>query len=148
MSITNQVREFVHAKVQEANAGDRVVQSIAEITQALKEAGHIVSLQYPPDMVAAHPENRDGQGVCAKEVFDLLDQIVDVGWVSGRCHAWAVEMTPQDERIKQFNSDLFESMQGALGGTSRAWMLGQSSRTTRQRHRRRWWVTWSQTPPP
>ena len=66
-----------------------------------------------PHLVGCHPSNRDGLGLSAPDVADLLQSILQVGYVASRVFAVAAEV--DSDYVRTWNEQLVQSAQGQLG---------------------------------
>ena len=113
--------ELVHDCTQmlaSAQDGDRLVKTVHDVLALLEQRGHVYSMQLKPALVGISPLNRDGSGVNAVDVHELLSDIVSAGWLDSRVTAIAVEPTGQHEL--EWNAQFFHKADGILGAVDPA----------------------------
>ena len=98
--------------LQEAADGEKMVKIVENILY-LKKKHLLWTVKLEPMLVGIHPCNRDGYGVKPQDVLDLIDSIVDVGFVKGKVHAVGVEV--ENDEVRRWNERLFASANGLLG---------------------------------
>ncbi|CAE7217968.1 unnamed protein product [Symbiodinium sp. CCMP2592] len=113
MPLQSDVRERLQAFLREASDGDGLVRIVENCLNYLKSKHLLTSMQLEASLVGIHPCNRDGYGVNPQDVRDLVDSIVDGGYVPTRVHAVGVEV--EGDWVRQWNKKLFESAHGLLG---------------------------------
>ncbi|CAE7296246.1 unnamed protein product [Symbiodinium sp. CCMP2592] len=113
MPLQSDVRERLQAFLREASDGDGLVRIVENCLNYLKSKHLLTSMKLEASLVGIHPCNRDGYGVNPQDVRDLVDSIVDVGYVPTRVHAVGVEV--EGDWVRQWNKKLFESAHGLLG---------------------------------
>ncbi|CAE7466606.1 unnamed protein product [Symbiodinium sp. CCMP2592] len=113
MSLSHEVKVQLQSFLEEAADGEKMVK-VVEATLDLLRKNHLLStMKLEPKLVGVHPSNRDGYGVNPQDVLDLVDSIIDVGFVKGRVHAVGVEV--ESQHVRDWNSNLFASANGGLG---------------------------------
>ena len=100
----------IEALIKEAEAGN-IVNKAREILGLLQQHNVAVTMRLSPSVVGVHPLNRDGLGVNAHDVHQLLSDIVDVGWSESQVSGVCVDATGA---VKQYNADLMKSTDGML----------------------------------
>ena len=111
------LRPEVHARLvemlNEAQEGDKMVRVVQDVMTFLKQHNLVVQMRLSPMHVGVHPCNRDGYGLNSLDVHDLIDSIVDVGFVPGRVGAVGAEI--EDDAVRTWNERLVHSAAGLLG---------------------------------
>ncbi len=113
MSLRPEVREYLALKLQESHEGDKMVRVVQDVMQFLKQHHLLTQMRLPPQYVGVHPCNRDGYGLNAIDVHDLIDSVVDVGFVPAKVQAIGVEI--ENEDVRRWNERLVASADGLLG---------------------------------
>ena len=96
-----------------AASGEKLVNTVHQVMQVLRDNGLVTSMRLVPSAVGVHPKNRDGMGLNSSDVHTLLSNLLEVGFVSERTHCVAIEPA-SDEELK-WNQQLIDSCQGLLG---------------------------------
>ncbi|CAE7851475.1 unnamed protein product, partial [Symbiodinium microadriaticum] len=107
------VKAELEGFLQEAADGEKMVKIVENILDYLKKKHLLWTVKLEPMLVGIHPCNRDGYGVNPQDVLDLIDSIVDVGFVKGKVHAVGVEV--ESDEVRRWNERLFASANGLLG---------------------------------
>ena len=107
------VEARVNELLQQSATGDKLVKTVDEILQLLRQSGLSTSMRLVPGVVGVHPRNRDGAGINSADVHDLLQSVMEVGFLQSRVHAVAIEVASDSER--QWNQRLVDSCSGRLG---------------------------------
>ena len=81
-----------------------MVKIVENILDYLKKKHLLWTVKLEPMLVGIHPCNRDGYGVNPQDVLDLIDSIVDVGFVKGKVHAVGVEV--ESDEVRRWNERL------------------------------------------
>ena len=113
MSITAEANREISEILQQNRPGEFLVKNVQDILSILRRHHLISSMRLAPALVGVHPQSRDGSGLNAQDVHELLDSIVQVGFVPARVQAIAVEITDDSERL--FNDQLVRSAGTLLG---------------------------------
>ena len=113
MSLSAEIKVQLQSFLQEAADGDKLVKVVENTLDYLRKHHLVSTMKLEPKLVGVHPSNRDGYGVNPQDVLDLVDSIVDVGFVKGRVHAVGVEV--ESQHVRDWNSSLFASANGFLG---------------------------------
>ena len=113
MSLSAEIKVQLQSFLQEAADGDRLVKVVENTLDYLRKHHLVSTMKLEPKLVGVHPSNRDGYGANPQDVLDLVDSIVDVGFVKGRVHAIGVEV--ESQHVRDWNSSLFASANGFLG---------------------------------
>ncbi|CAE7358923.1 unnamed protein product [Symbiodinium sp. CCMP2592] len=103
----------VDSMLDQAAEGDRLVRTVQDLLQLLKQNNLVTSMRLSPMHVGVHPKNRDGAGIIAGDCLELLENVLSVGFVRDRITALAVEIT--DASVRRFNEDLVRGSGGQLG---------------------------------
>ena len=87
------------------------------LLDTLEKAGLVYKAKLAPQQVGARPQNRDGLGIVSDAVHDLLDCIVEVGYMPQKVDAVAVEIPDgtEGDEIRRFNHKLVCMSSGRLG---------------------------------
>ncbi|CAJ1429452.1 unnamed protein product [Effrenium voratum] len=107
------VQEHVSKLLAEASDGDRLVATVHKVLAFLESRDLVYHVKLAPDLVGVHPSNRDGYGLNSIDVYDLLDSIVGVGFISEKVNAVACEV--EGDTVRAWNQKLVASSNGALG---------------------------------
>ena len=94
------VEARVNELLQQSATGDKLVKTVDEILQLLRQSGLSTSMRLVPGVVGVH-------------VHDLLQSVMEVGFLQSRVHAVAIEVASDSER--QWNQRLVDSCSGRLG---------------------------------
>ena len=78
MSLSADARTYLEGKLQESNDGDQMVLVVQDVLAYLRQHHLLTQMRLPPQYVGVHPSNRDGYGLNAMDVHDLIDLVVDV----------------------------------------------------------------------
>ncbi|OLP82472.1 hypothetical protein AK812_SmicGene36890 [Symbiodinium microadriaticum] len=113
MSLSQEVKVQLQSFLDEAADGDKMVKVVEATLEFLRKHHLLSTMKLEPKLVGVHPSNRDGYGVNPQDVLDLVDSIIDVGFVKGRVHAVGVEV--ESQHVRDWNSNLFASANGLLG---------------------------------
>ena len=103
----------VEGLLQQAADGEHLVKVAQECLQIFRRANLLSRMRLSPLSVGVHPSNRDGAGIITSDCHELLENVLSVGFVSGRIPAIAVEIT--DDSARKFNEDLVRRACGQLG---------------------------------
>jgi hypothetical protein len=96
-----------------AASQDQLVRGATRVMQVLDKHGLLVKQQLQPDMIGVHYENRDGQGVHAMDVMDLIHAISQVGWDDNVPSPICVEVGT-DGKVGTFNQQLVSQSGGSI----------------------------------
>ena len=96
-----------------AKEGEGLVKSVHDCLHLLESRGFVYNITLHPSMVGISPLNRDGSGVNAVDVHELLSDILAAGFLEQRVHAVGVE--PRDGEEIVWNSSFFQAAHGMLG---------------------------------
>ena len=104
-----EIREIVA----QSRGGDFLVRNTQQVFQVLQKHGLLSTMRIPPLLVGVHPQNRDGACLVVQDVHELLESIVQVGFVPTRVNAVGIEVNERSER--DFNVQLATSAGQQLG---------------------------------
>lgn len=94
---------------------DSLLTSYKSLCSVLQEHGLLYEVRVHSKYVGVHPLNRDGCGVNARGVHDLINNISHIGFDWGAVKALAVEVdNTSAASVLEFNRKLVASSQGAL----------------------------------
>ena len=113
MALNPQVIAYLASKLQESQEGDKMVRVVQDVLAFLRQHHLLTQMRLPPQYVGVHPSNRDGYGLNALDVHDLIDSVVDVGFVPSKVQAIGVEV--EDDEVRRWNERLVASVDGLLG---------------------------------
>ena len=113
----SKLRAEVEDRLARALEGEQLVVNVHAILDTLEKAGLVYKAKLAPQQVGAQPQNRDGLGIESDAVHDLLDSIVEVGYMPQKVDAVAVEIPDGSEgdEIRRFNHKLVNMSSGRLG---------------------------------
>ena len=113
--ITAEVRRVIEGYLAKAKGGT-LVQSVNGLHDFLLKQKLAWRLKLSCEFVGVHPENRDGLGISASHVADLISNISSIGFSTAETRAICVEI-PEDSRgnaCRDFNRRLAEEAKGKL----------------------------------
>ena len=113
MVISAELESEVSQLLVAAGDGEKLVAVVQQVMSLLEKNKHVHKLRVPPHLVGCHPSNRDGLGLSAPDVADLLQSILQVGYVASRVFAVAAEV--DSDHVRTWNEQLVQSAQGQLG---------------------------------
>ncbi|CAE7562262.1 unnamed protein product, partial [Symbiodinium microadriaticum] len=113
MALLPHVAEELGRLAAQAERGDNVVKVVQDTLTVLKDNHLMHRMQLVPSLVGCHPVNRDGCGVWAVNCHELIDEIIDVGYVSDKIRAIGCEI--ESPSVLAFNDKLVATAGGALG---------------------------------
>lgn len=113
MALSPEVRARLEGFLAEAADGDRLVKVVESALEYLRQHHLLSSMRLQPMLVGIHPCNRDGYGVNPQDIRDLIDSIIDVGFVKGKVHAVGVEI--ESPEVREWNERLFATANGLMG---------------------------------
>ncbi|CAE7265657.1 unnamed protein product, partial [Symbiodinium microadriaticum] len=114
-AMTAEVRGVIETFLAKAKAGT-LVQSVNALHDFLLKQKLAWSLKLSCEFIGVHPENRDGLGISASHVSDLISNIASIGYSSAEARAICIEI-PEDSRgdaCRDFNCRLAEEANGKL----------------------------------
>ncbi|CAE6937675.1 unnamed protein product [Symbiodinium sp. CCMP2592] len=114
-SLSTEVRAVISGFLSKAKEGT-LVQSVNALHDYLLQQKLAWRLKLGCDFIGVHPENRDGMGISASHVHDLISSIAGIGFSSAESRAVCVEI-PTDSRgtaCREFNARLCEEAKGKL----------------------------------
>ena len=91
----------------------QLVRGATHVMQVLDRHSLLVRQQLQPDMVGVHDQNRDGLGLHALDVLDLITGISQVGWDDAVPSPVCIEVGTRTE-IGAFNQQLVSQSNGAI----------------------------------
>lgn len=109
--------DLEHAVKEAASGG--VMVGLQKILSKLSELGLLRTQIIEPQHVGTHPLNRDGFGISAQQVHQLLDDIVSVGFDPREPNAICCDVSQADDSVYVFNHSLSESSGGLLPSVQR-----------------------------
>ena len=110
--ISRELKAIVQDLMQLLEATGNIIAVVNKLMKVLEEAGLIYRVRLHPSLVIVHRENRDGCGVGAHDVHELLDILADVGFDHELIDAVCIEVDPKDII---FNEVLINEADGTLG---------------------------------
>ena len=113
MALLPHVAEELGRLAAQAERGDNLVKVTQDTLTVLKDNHLMHRMQLVPSLVGCHPVNRDGCGVSAVNCHELIDEIIDVGYVSDKIRAIGCEI--ESPSVLAFNDKLVATAGGALG---------------------------------
>ena len=113
MALRQDVLSKLQGMLQDAGEGDQLVRGVQEIMSYLNSVNLVTTVKIHPRHVGVHPSNRDSYGLNAVDVHDLIDSVVDVGFVWARVQSVGVEI--ENDGILQWSQKLVQSAGGMLG---------------------------------
>ncbi|CAE7378869.1 unnamed protein product [Symbiodinium sp. CCMP2592] len=96
-----------------AKDGEGLVKNVHECLTLLESRGLLYKMALHPSMIGISPLNRDGSGVNAVDVHDLLSDILAAGFLEDRVSAIGVEV--QSAAEVTWNVEFFKATHGMLG---------------------------------
>ena len=96
-----------------AKEGEGLVKSVHDCLHLLESRGFLYNITLHPSMVGISPLFRDGSGVNAVDVHELLSDLLAAGFLDQRVNAVGVE--PRDGEEIVWNSNFFQAAHGMLG---------------------------------
>ena len=113
MVISAELESEVSQLLVTAGDGEKLVAVVQQVMSLLEKNKHVHKLRVPPHLVGCHPSNPDGLGLSAPDVADLLQSILQVGYVASR--VLAVAAVVDSDHVRTWNEQLVQSAQGQLG---------------------------------
>ena len=114
MALTPDVTSKVE-KLLAAATGGSLVRSMEQVYGLLAEQGLLYEQKVQSSFIGVHPSNRDGCGVSAKHVQELLADLVHLGWSPKEFRGLCVEVSEKErDRVYSWNQELAENSQGQL----------------------------------
>ncbi len=111
-AMSRELRASVQDLLDLLNATGNIVAVVNKLLKILEEFGLVYRVRLHPSLVIVHRENRDGCGVGAHDVHELLDVLADVGFDETLIDAICIEVDPKDII---FNEMLISESDGMLG---------------------------------
>ena len=98
-----------------AATGGALVRSMERVYKLLTEAGLMYTQKVSSMFIGVHPANRDGFGVSAKHVHELLDDLVSLGWSQAEFRGLCVEVSDSERpTVFQWNQELAQQSGGQI----------------------------------
>ena len=114
MSLTPELCTKIEGLLAEASGGS-LVKSMERVYKLLKDAGLMYTQKVSSMFIGVHPANRDGVGVSARHVHDLLADLVSLGWSSAEFRGMCVELAESERAsIFRWNRDLAQHSDGQI----------------------------------
>ena len=98
------VKEELKKAIKTAQA-DHLVQGCQKIFSVLKASGMLYEQKIQPEKIGAHPANRDGLGLNARDVMELIHNISGVGYDPSIPVPCCIEVDENDP-VHAFNTKL------------------------------------------
>ena len=114
-ALTPEVRAEIGAFLQKAKEGT-LVQSVNGLHELLLQKKLAWRLKLTCDFIGVHPQNRDGLGISASHVQDLITNIAGIGFSRSESRCICIEV-PEDGRgdgCRDFNVRLASEAHGKL----------------------------------
>ncbi|CAE7793648.1 unnamed protein product [Symbiodinium sp. CCMP2456] len=116
MALTPELASKIE-KLLAAATGGALVRSMEQCYSMLMEAGLLYQQKVHSNFIGVHPSNRDGCGVSAKHVHELLADLVGLGWSSSEFRGLCVEVSESERsQVYRWNQELAESSEGRVPG--------------------------------
>ena len=114
MSLTPELCAQIEGLLAEASGG-ALVKSMERVYKLLQNAGLMYSQKVSSMFIGVHPANRDGVGVSARHVHDLLADLVSLGWSDSEFRGICVELAESERAsIFKWNRDLAQHSDGQI----------------------------------
>ena len=114
MSLTPELCTKIEGLLAEASGGS-LVKSMERVYKLLKDAGLMYTQKVSSMFIGVRPANRDGVGVSARHVHDLLADLVSLGWSSAEFRGMCVELAESERAsIFRWNRDLAQHSDGQI----------------------------------
>ena len=106
---------MIRAYLQSAAQG-KLVQAVDALHDYLVNEGLAWKQILKCDCIGVHQENRDGLGISASHVHDLVSNIAQIGFSASEFRGVAIEIppTPEGEGLRSFNRKVIEESNGKL----------------------------------
>ncbi|CAE7330223.1 unnamed protein product [Symbiodinium sp. CCMP2592] len=116
MALTPELADKIE-KVLAAATGGALVRSMERCYSMLMEAGLLYHQKVHSSFIGVHPSNRDGCGVSAKHVHELLADLVGLGWSTSEFRGLCVEVSDSERSdVFRWNQELAENSEGRVPG--------------------------------
>ena len=103
----------ISGAIKAAESG-QLVQGCMSLLSILQGHSLLVKQTLAPDQVGTHPANRDGLGLSAQDIMELIAAIVEVGFDGNVPNPVAIETPASDAKTHQFNQGLADQSNGIL----------------------------------
>ena len=114
MSLSGKVRTQIAQFLDQAQHG-HLVSAVDALLDYLQEQGLLHWQQIPGTFIRCHPHKRDGVGCSGIHCHDLLDDLLDIGWVDKEARGVCVEIpSSQLDAVQSFNVALSKNSSGKL----------------------------------
>ena len=113
MALSKVVQDEITACLNHADQAGQVVQASARLMAVLEKHQLSRMVRLKPDEVGVHSQNRDGFGICPRDVHSLLASIASVGFDHTQASPICTEIG-HGPAILQFNEGLVASSGGLL----------------------------------
>ena len=113
MALSKLVQDEITECLTHADQAGQVVQASARLMAVLEKHQLSTLVRLKPDEVGVHSQNRDGFGICPKDVHSLLSSIAAVGFDASQATPICTEIGRSND-ILQFNEGLVTSSGGLL----------------------------------
>ena len=106
---------MISAYLQSAQQG-KLVQAVDALHEYLVQEGLAWKQMLRCDCIGVHQENRDGLGISASHVHDLVSNIASIGFSATEFRGVAIEIPPtqEGEALRSFNRQVIEESNGRL----------------------------------
>ena len=106
VALSSEIKMEITKKLKRAKEGN-LVAAVNNLLEFLEAKGLLYVQQIHSGFVGCHPDNRDGLGVLASHCHELLDDLLELGWVHSEARGLCVELPSTQERsIREFNAAL------------------------------------------
>ncbi|CAE7242174.1 unnamed protein product [Symbiodinium sp. CCMP2592] len=114
MALTTELATKVE-KLLVAASGGSLVRSMEQVYGLLAEHGLLYQQKVVSSFIGVHPSNRDGCGVSAKHVHELLADLVHLGWSPAEFRGLCVEVSEKERsRVFAWNQELAHNSEGQV----------------------------------
>ena len=116
MAISPEVQATVGRLLEKAESGGSLVQGVEELLTYLLSIGLAWKQQLPAVQIGVHELNRDGMGIQAGHVSELISSILALGYVREQAKGICIEvpMHSQGDATRAFNTKLVLQFRGKL----------------------------------
>lgn len=113
MALSQSIQDEITQCLAHADEAGQVVQASGRLMAVLEKHQLSRLVRLKPDEVGVHSQNRDGFGICPKDVHSLLSSIAAVGFDANQATPICTEIGSGND-ILQFNQGLVASSGGLL----------------------------------
>ena len=110
--VSHELKRKIQALIGQAVDGGKVVSSVHNVLDLLKENHLMWTQTLNPDRIGVHWENRDGVGLSCQQVHLLLDDVAAVGFSHEATSGICFEI-PTDEGLRLMAMKFNESLHGS-----------------------------------